>query len=309
MARRLVRHLSQATYIASSGAVARLNPLLRRRRLEFVRCGGDRPWSHRLNRLQVPAPYGRVARTERGLTMEGRGRFHIPIDRCTTRYLFSYSETGWHPLVRALEHSDGHLQGLEAFLAEFYRLHQPGSLADLFSAPRGPVADQLRELPANPAIVSRLWNLSPWLLRSRLREASTSAGQEPPTIYLGPQSEASVREKAARLHAVYDSIARTGYRPSESEAHRIAGFFLVDGDAYRFVLCSGNHRVAVLRSLGYETCMATFMPGHPYAVNREQLHRWTRANGGIYEPEVAAWIFSRYFAATGVEVAESLGIS
>lgn len=240
--------------------------------------------------------------------VDGRATFEVPIEQCTTGYLFSYSEAGWHPLVKALEFAGDGPQVVEEFLTSFYGSFQPGDLAELFSAGSHPPPEHVPRWPLVPEIVRGVWNVNPWWLRWRLAMAEASPGAEAPvSVYLGPQSDDAVATEAKRLLDLHDSIAHQGYVPA-ARGHRIAGYFLVKGDDYRFVLSSGNHRVAVLKALGYRTCIATFMPGLPYAVNHEQVFRWSTLAGGVYEPETAEWLFTRFFEHDGRQVATWLAM-
>jgi hypothetical protein len=291
----------------SSSAVTRLNPVLRRGGMELVRSAGERPWSHRLNRVVLPVPFQEVPRNEAPLKVEGSRPFTVPLERCTTPYGFSYSSDGWHPLVAALSNAGGTRKEMRGFLREFYGGFSPRTLLDLF-APGEPLGvPQLARWPASPPLVRRLWAANPWWLRRHLYATPAPPLRDHASVYMGPKSPTWLDAETDRLLEVFESIGNRGYRPA-GHGHRIAGFFLVNGDSYRFVLLSGNHRVAALRALGHDHCVATFYPGWPYAVHHDGIDRWTVHRGGIYEPETARWLFARLHGRGGSAVGQRLGL-
>lgn len=67
--------------------------------------------------------------------------------------------------------------------------------------------------------------------------------------------ESSIRKKELKIQQLIKSIKEKGYRPEkfiDRKMGHVTGYFLRNKIAEKFYVVSGNHRVAVLHSLGYE---------------------------------------------------------
>jgi hypothetical protein len=103
-----------------------------------------------------------------------------------------------------------------------------------------------------------------------------------------------------RLITTFRSIRANGYRPHDFAP--ITGYFIGSGDDFRFVVGSGNHRMAALAALGARRVNVA-LHSHPAVVPLSQLTRWTVGHGGLFAPDTAHALFALYVRGEGREVA------
>ena len=72
---------------------------------------------------------------------------------------------------------------------------------------------------------------------------------------------------------------------------------MIKGDDYRFVVTEGQHRIAVLAVLGYESikCRFTQKFGYPQVVRYEEAKKWPQVENKAYSRTLAERVFNRFF--------------
>jgi hypothetical protein len=111
----------------------------------------------------------------------------------------------------------------------------------------------------------------------------------------------------ARLITTYQSIEREGFQPDRYGP--IMGYFLADDDtSFRFVIGSGNHRLAALKVLGHTKIQVALTRTHPAVVHRSRLETWTVDQGGPFQRDTAYALFDKLFSENGMTKARNLGL-
>lgn len=117
--------------------------------------------------------------------------------------------------------------------------------------------------------------------------------------HYGPCSDEKIALESFRLDRLLHSIQQNGYDPQMSG--HIRGYLLLDqsrDDGYRFVVCGGQHRAAVLAHLGYSDIPVTFQPDWPRIICVEHVSDWPLVHSGRISQVDAERIFSAYFRST-----------
>jgi hypothetical protein len=179
-------------------------------------------------------------------------------------------------------------------LQDFYRRWQP--FRDVNSGvekdPCGPPWKKIRPRPENTA-AGRLQRSE---FRDIARELGVSPGEIRGHIAGGPVTDAFGEVTFRRLARLYDSLARDGFRPDESDASYPSGTCYLRGDDFRVTVGSGKHRVTVMLALGWEKIPLEL--GHrksPEPIDRADVLSWPNVRSGHYTPDEALTIFDARF--------------
>ncbi len=118
-------------------------------------------------------------------------------------------------------------------------------------------------------------------------------------LFFGPNTVEFGAAELGRLVHLYRIFQKDGYHPELFSDGYISGCMLIRGDDYRFVVSEGQHRVACLAALGYETirCRFTQNPGYPRVVlgnNWNNLKHWSQVANGVYSRSLALKVFERF---------------
>jgi len=231
--------------------------------------------------------------------------FEIELEHCTSFVGFSYSGGGWNPHVATLEEFVRN-PALTYEQSSLYRLHQafvPTNLQELFVENQAGVLEPLGDLPPDRQLFRYVWAISPALITK-----STSGGHHDPAghHYFGPMPADKGEAQFARLIATYQSIEREGFQPDRYGP--IMGYFLADDDSYRFVVGSGNHRLAALKVLGHTKVRVALTRTHPAVVHRSRLDTWTVDQGGPFQRDTAYALFDKLLSEDGMTKARNLGL-
>ena len=206
----------------------------------------------------------------------GRGSVPFSVNIDELRYgggmAFSYEQ---HHFVRYLASGQFALQ-------DYYLRHQPKDIfAQHFLESQG-----LGPCPMN----------YPWFSWKRVYKGEAGLGASHGRQQYGPVSADKVALEAARLDSLLQSIHKNGYTPLMSGHTR--EYLLQDRsreDGYRFVVCGGQHRAAVLAHMGYVTVPVIFQPDWPRIIRLEDVSEWPLVRSGLFTEEEAVRIFSAYF--------------
>lgn len=185
--------------------------------------------------------------------------FHIPVNRLTTPYGFSFDSQGWHPYVATLEELiAGTKYGyFNSSLATFHKRFQPPNLASALTLSPQNMHSTLRQLPHGWPLVRDFWLLTARnFRRMALQIQSTTEDRRSP--HVGPFDGVAGAKTYERLVSVYKSMKREGYAPEAFDGAKCAtfdgypldGYFVADDSCYRFVILHGHHRAGAAAVLG-----------------------------------------------------------
>jgi hypothetical protein len=230
--------------------------------------------------------------------------FEVDIEHCTSFLGFSYSGAGWNPHVATLQEfiANPALTYEESSLALLHRVYQPMNLQEIFLEDESEPMEPLNELPPARSLFRYLWAVSPALIAKVSHREVEKAGHH----YFGPLSEEKGRAQFDRLIETYGSIEAEGFNPEQYGP--IMGYFIADDSQYRFVVGSGNHRLAALKVLGYTKIPVRLTHTHPAVVHRTRLDTWTTDKGGPFARETAYALFAKLLHEDGLVKAHNLGV-
>lgn len=224
----------------------------------------------------------------------GAVAFDVPIAACVYPYGASYDPTRWHPFTAALrQHRDrtGPSSYATSVLRRYYAEFRPATLLELLFAP-DLVADH------QEATLARLCPrdyepILPWSGSLHPPHGETGLGVEHGHQGFGPVSDTKGRLEFQRLTDVWASLTRDGFDPAR--AGGITGTFVVRGDAYRFVVGSGFHRLAALSVLGAVSVRVQFEAHHLRGVHAEVAGRWPLVRRGVFDVDLARAFVDQLF--------------
>lgn len=235
--------------------------------------------------------------------------FKVDITGITSRVGFSYYEDGWHPFLETLKEykEDPKLRFQDSTLARLYQNYCPNNvqevLLDHIKKPLKPFCDW----PPTNEFIRSVWILG----KPGVRSFMNIQGKQLPAsgwIFYGPHDQEYGEREFRRLISVYESIKNNGYNAGLTNMDPVNGYFLKRGGDFRFVLLQGNHRVSVLKALGYKEVDVVIRKGHPAIVDQADLYRWTKEAGGLYPCSVVGSLFDTLFNATGLQKAQRYGL-
>lgn len=230
--------------------------------------------------------------------------FVVNIEDCTSFVGFSYRSGGWNPHVETVREllADPSLDYEDSTLYRLYDRFVPTTLQDLFVEDVKRRLEPLASMPPVREHFRYVWILS----RARIRKYSGVTAEPRGHQYFGPHDLSTGRAEFERTREVLQSIRREGFAPERYGM--IKGYFLADGSSYRFVAGSGNHRLAVLKALGYEEIPCALNDNHPAIIPRERLGTWCIDQGGPFQTATATALFDKLFHETGTSKAQTLGL-
>ena len=224
-------------------------------------------------------------------------RLDVDIERCTSFLGQAFSVTAWNPLVATLRQLEANpdLSYGDSTLARVHQRFLPETLQDLFFPGSTEPYEPLNALGVNRHYYRYIWRISPAMVaRAALQKFS-------PNYSFGPLEPSRGQAEFDRLIKTYHSIRDHGYQPN-TYGH-VTGYFMGDDTNHRFVIGSGNHRVAALAVLGSER-IEIRLHSHPASVHQDQLSLWTRAEGGPFSASTAKALFDHFLYGDGSAVAD-----
>lgn len=232
------------------------------------------------------------------------GSFEVDIESCTSFPAFSYRNGGWNPHVATLEEliRDPSLRYEDSSLCRLHETFIPQTLQELFLEDEGAPMRPLCDLPALRRLFRYVWAINPALIRRGTAAEHEGTGHH----YFGPMSPEKGQAQFERLLRTFRSIEKEGFHPDRYGP--VKGYFLADESSYRYVVGSGNHRLAALKVLGHRTVRVGLTTSHPAVVHRSQLASWTIEEGGPFEPETAYALFDKLMTEDGMDKARNLGV-
>lgn len=172
---------------------------------------------------------------------------------------FSLDTDGGHPFLATLKEyeNDSNIPLELSSLCRYYELYQPTSASELMDLDH-PSHTDFNKLPALAAMP--LWaSRSPADQISYIKEIyqkeDEAQGMKIRKFIGGSEYGPIERRKFAleygRLTALYDSIKKHGYTPGKRDW--ITGTVWTDENDWTIAISSGQHRIACLAALGYES--------------------------------------------------------
>lgn len=244
---------------------------------------------HYLSSRDVYEP--EITRIPEGLeVLEGDSAiFRVQVDKCRDNNGFQYSEKG-HYFVETLKQYevDRDLEYGDSFLKIYYDSFQPRNRrdnylweegVDCFPMDHGWLYDPWRK-PANPP------------LRKKRFETRKGGNHN-----IGPNTEEFGQAEFKRLIGSYEVLREGGYTPDFFVDGYITGYLLIRKDDYRFIASEGQHRIAALAALGYDSfvCRFDLKPWTVQTVFYNQAGKWPQVKAGIFTPRVAKMCFEHFF--------------
>jgi hypothetical protein len=237
-----------------------------------------------------------------------KGTMTVPLDKMVSRAAFPFAREGWHPYVAALEQQleDPSLGYHDTVLYAFYSRFQPETVHDLLLDGFSVERSNLASWPSVDDLID-VWSATAAMVQQHSREFEhhrmLSYSQ-----YRGPIPDRYGSRHLERCLDVYKSLTKRGWQPSAGDDRHVSGYFLTRDRDFRFVVGHGNHRLAAMRAYGFTEIEVTFRLNHPAVIWEERLHRWTKARGGLLEPDEVQAVFDRFFVDDSRERAASLGL-
>ncbi|CDQ20641.1 methyltransferase domain-containing protein [Halobacillus karajensis] len=218
----------------------------------------------------------------------------VPLDKCVDWQGFTYTAKGWHYLCETIKEyrKKPKITYRHSILYQYYSLYQPKSMFECLMC----------EDAYDPVNSDGPWVPLPWGMGHR-------RVPEEGNQHYGPNTKTFIRKEFKRLVHIYEKLKEEGYQPTHHHDGFIKGHFLKKGRDYRFLITGGQHRIAALAMLGYESILARIPPRRKRVIDLEDMMGWDQVVNGNYPPEVATHVFHMYFDLNGREKASLYGLA
>ncbi|MGQ4877390.1 hypothetical protein ACOJCM_02285 [Billgrantia sp. LNSP4103-1] len=230
----------------------------------------------------------------------------VPLTRIVTfgYSAFSLGSGGGHPFLKALEeYENGNLvPGIGCSLRRFYELYRPSSASELMGLD-DPSYTRFNELPALSAPPLWEWQ-SPDEYCTYIKSIHEKEDVEQGARFgafaggsqFGPVEERKLFVEYRRLVRLYESIKSRGF--SKADGDPIAGVALVNENDWLIALSTGQHRIACLAALGYESVIVKLLVTKAPAglMLRSCYRHFPTVVNGYHAGEEALDIFDRIMA-------------
>ena len=119
----------------------------------------------------------------------------------------------------------------ESYLYSFYKNFQPKNMGELYDLNKD----------NNLYHISSYMDFKPWIDKLPLTKKSKGI--------FGPIDENEIKHRILRLKNIFINIEKFGYLSTETDI--VKGYLLILDNDYRFLITSGHHRIAVLKTINY----------------------------------------------------------
>lgn len=227
----------------------------------------------------------------------------VPLSRIVT---FGYSalpleSRAGHPFVKTLEEyrDDRRMDAERSPLRKFYSLYQPRSAAELMGLHR-PSYSGFADLPALAALPLWAWDSPEGYFRhikgvhqKENKEQGCRIGEFIGGSQCGPVEHNKLVIEFGRLTKLYESVERYGYQHDKCDW--MTGVAWVGESDWVIVISAGQHRLACLGALGYESAIIHLQPTKaPAGLMLRSCHRhFPSVVNGYHTAEEALAIFDR----------------
>lgn len=197
---------------------------------------------------------------------------------CIGRPGHNFFEDGWHPYTSLLsEIAHDNPTDQEIIATEYFDFEMNVHLTDYCWSPLHNKLD----------IGTPYWNM-PWGKLTKLVNTN--------------REKTVIIENARRLFILRQSIRKEGYNAIKYGPDYACGVLLNSNSrGRRFVIFSGNHRIAVCRNLGIKHVLFQLSPekgiyyNGPFEINEADLQNLSNVISGKFTPELAQAWFDFYF--------------
>ncbi len=212
--------------------------------------------------------------------------------------LQSFAPNHWHYMVAACHDIIAGKDEHDSILRKYYEKVQPRTMGDVFqmanqSTEIGPLKNYELQRTGIPFICLD----SPWKGPGEVMPAEKYH-------CFGPQVDKEISFHVNLLRDLKDKIKRDGYSPELHIDGHIAGVVLKRGATCRFAVLSGQHRLAVLSSLGYTHFVAKLYPGFVQLLDYDKVETWPVVKSALYTRGEAQAVFDAIFDADGMWAAK-----
>jgi hypothetical protein len=211
----------------------------------------------------------------------------VPIEKCSGYVFTRFGPQGNCPMqsAAAIYSETRRPEDVEEHLFAFYQRFQPRNLAEALLSSDDPDLALLTAM--SPFDQFQPWR--PSIIRMSGHEGGGNQN-------FGPVTAAKLEVEVGRLTKVFDSFMRVGYRPEAYKDGFIRGYFLLDGDDYRFLVNRGMHRLSILAALGAPRIWARFSPKLPRHIDAARMELWPHVKSGFCPATLARRLVRRHFA-------------
>lgn len=232
----------------------------------------------------------------------------VPLDRMVTfdYTAFSLDPKGGHPFIKTLEKYENN-RGMTAEaspLRRYYELYQPRTARELMDI-ESPSYPEFNTLPALSATPLWSWK-SPEAycahLKAVYRSEDEAQGVTPGRFIggsqFGPIEPSKLAMEYRRLTGLYESINKHGFRHDKCEW--ITGTVWADDDDWVIAVSTGQHRLACLAVLGYDSAIVYLQPSKaPGGIMLRSCSRYfPSVVNGLHTEAEALIIFDRIMSKT-----------
>lgn len=214
-----------------------------------------------------------------------RNYYLIDINKFTA-YEGSYAFIGQAPLLKTANeiYKNESLSIEETSLYKYYRYFQPKNYGQLYNL----------EISNSLYYLSSLIDFKPWI-DSYPKDKISRKG------LFGPEELNEIKHRIIRIKNIFKNIERYGYLPTENDI--VKGYLLVSHNDYRFLITSGHHRIAVLKTLNsIDKSRFNYIPvkfenqrSTIKIVNLKNIEEWPSISNKACFRKDAIELFNKYF--------------
>lgn len=218
--------------------------------------------------------------------------FSLPTQMIVNPLGFRYSKTTEHPYILTIKQylqKGADIDYDTSVLKKYYENFAPIDTSDLFREIKGIDDYEFLKSKKLPKAYILPWD-SNWQFKEH--DCGLLVDEHGRTL-LGPVSKKRGIFELNRIISIYNSIKNRGYIPKRNE--KFNGYFLKNGSEFTFLLESGNHRMAALTMLNYQSIEVTFTEGKPRIIDIETINDWPQVINKNISEDVAKEIFYYIF--------------
>ncbi len=214
-----------------------------------------------------------------------RNYYLIDINKFTA-YEGSYAYCGEAPLLKTAQeiYKNQSLRMEETSLFKFYKNFKPKNYGQLYNL----------EITNSLYSLSSLIDFKPWI-DSFPKDIIKRKG------LFGPEELNEIWHRILRIKNIFKNIERYGYLPTENDI--VKGYLLISNNDYRFLITSGHHRIAVLKTLNsFDKSRFNYVPvkfenqrSSTKVVNIKNIEEWPSISNKACFRKDAIELFNKYF--------------
>jgi hypothetical protein len=218
----------------------------------------------------------------------------IKTSEASTIFGASFGASGWHHIRKTLEEYDRNpdVDYRDTTMYLYLKHFTPSTIGDLIEVD----GKESCELP---------FFVYPW---GTFKKNQSEINKDPQmSRFCGPSSDEFIKDEFDRTLILYKKLQKTGYRPWDYGNTFIGGTFLINQQGERrFVVLQGNHRMAMLAHLGYESLFVRDVPGNLDKITERNKQNWLLVKSGQCPLTIADRIFTMFFHEDGHHINQRL---